>query len=189
MNFRDLYISDRANAHLHELAHGLVALSCHVTRSVTLFNDAAVIGWKLEDIDPAVRIQVHLAGLGADDYVAQEKNITKVKESYHGQSVGCWNRGRDTYQWETDDNSDFAKADDAYHAMLERGVLPHTAEKVASRGRLKGALFAHMAHHSGLWSEVTNYPDEFLLTKTHLIQCYSVLSQTSVGEALDAVFD
>ncbi len=189
MNFHRLYINDIAARHLHELSHGLVALSTHVSKSVVLFDDAALIDWKMDDVVPAKRIQVHLAGLGANDYVANDKKIEAVKEVYRRQQVGCWCSDRDSYQWENDPNSDYAKADDAYHAMLEAGVLPHTAEKIAARGRLKGALFAHMAHHSGLWSEVTNHPDEFLLTKTHLLQCYSVIPQTSLEDTLDAVFD
>ncbi|WP_170446200.1 hypothetical protein [Ruegeria arenilitoris] len=189
MNFQRIYINDQANNVLHELAHGLVALSTHVTKSVILFSDAAVIDWKMDEVAPAQRIQVHVAGLGANDYVANEKNIETVKDLYRRKSVGVWDSDRDVYEWETDPNSDYAKADDAYHAMLDTGVLPHTADKLAARGRLKGALFAHMAHHSGLWNEVTNHPDDFLLTKTHLIQCYSVIPQTSVEDTVDAVFN
>ncbi|MCA0927147.1 hypothetical protein [Ruegeria profundi] len=189
MNFHCLYINDHANNALHELAHGLVALSANVTKSVILFSDAAVIDWKMDEVNPAQRIQVHVAGLGANDYVANEANIETVKDLYGRKSVSVWDHDRDVYDWETDPNSDFSKADDAYHEMLDAGVLPHTAAKLAARGRLKGALFAHMAHYSGLLSEVTNHSDDFLLTKTHLLQCFSVIPQTSVEDMIDACFD
>lgn len=184
----DIYAHDAAAQHLHEIAHGLVALSLHVTKSVELFDDAALIGWEMEEVPAALRLQVHTAGIGANDYVEHGKSLEAVTANADSESYWC--RDFHHYDWQDDPNSDISKAFVAYEELMDAGVFASSAAKIGSIGRLKGAIFAHMAHESGLWTDVvSNEADTFILTKEHLVRAHGIIATIEMEAIINACFN
>lgn len=195
MNNIDLYAFQRAATHLHEIAHGLAALNCHVTKRVEVLEDAALIGWDIDSVVPGMRLQVHLAGVGANDYIDHGQDTQRLKSAAHKRGQHYWDHCYQPHHLE-DPNTDYAKAYVAFADLLEIGVNAKTALQVANAARLKGALLAHGAAVCGLWAEVTSYmvnnptlEDGFFLTHEHLARVRGVITNEEMEAIAHDLFD
>ena len=188
MNAYDPNIHASKAVHLHELAHGLTASHLNLTKQIEVFSDGCVLGWHLPSVPPGHRMSVHLAGLGAEDYLNTGQTLEGVLKLPTTYGTDYWRLNFDHYD-DADPNSDIVKATIAYDDMLETGVRRSIIDKIASRGRLRGALLALCADRSGLLAEFQRSKDTLHLTRRHLAKCRRVLSHIELEAFLNAAYD
>jgi hypothetical protein len=188
-DFNEIYAAQHHAVLLHELTHGLMAAHLDVTRTITLYEDAAVLGWHMDSTPPGHRLAVHLAGMGANDYLDNGRTRQSLTDHARKHGLDYWIHDEAEYEWLDYENSDFIKAINAMIKLYDAGVNHQTAARLASRGRLKGGLLAYAADRCGLWTEFIQSTDSpFILTRDQLAQTYEVMPPDEIEDITDAIY-